>query len=78
MDESTKKKQKQINLTLPTSLLDSAQNYIEAFGYKNIQDLAAEAIREKIFHLREHAEHQSQEESTESDVKNPKKRHYIL
>ncbi len=39
----------QINLTLPDNLLAAAEKYVEAFGFKNVQDLAAEAIREKVF-----------------------------
>jgi hypothetical protein len=40
---------KQINLSLPENLRTKAEAYANAYGYKNIQDLAAEALREKIF-----------------------------
>lgn len=41
--------QKQINLTLPDSLLAAAKDYSEKFGYKNVQDLAMECLRQKVF-----------------------------
>jgi hypothetical protein len=40
---------KQINLKLPEKLFVAAAQYVEQFGYRNIQDLAAESMREKIF-----------------------------
>jgi len=40
---------KQINLKIPENLLKAAQSYAENFGYRNIQDLATESMREKIF-----------------------------
>jgi len=40
---------KQINLSLPENLRNKAETYANAYGYKNIQDLAAEALREKVF-----------------------------
>lgn len=40
---------KQINLSLSESLRATAQEYANAYGYKNIQELAAEALREKIY-----------------------------
>jgi len=39
----------QINLSLPESLRARAQEYADAYGYKNIQELASEALREKLF-----------------------------
>lgn len=53
---------KQINLKLPENLFKSAQSYVEHFGFRNIQELAAEAIREKIFERNEYDEHFSNEE----------------
>ncbi len=44
---------KQINLKIPKNLLKAAQSYAENFGYRNIQDLATESIREKIFEKNE-------------------------
>lgn len=40
---------KQINLKIQKNLLKAAQSYVENFGYRNIQDLATESMREKIF-----------------------------
>ena len=53
---------KQINLKLPENLFKNAQRYVENFGFRNIQDLAAEAIREKIFEKNEYDENFSKEE----------------
>lgn len=39
---------KQINLRLPEDVRKRAEKYIKLHGYKNIQDLATEAVREKI------------------------------
>ena len=40
---------KQINLKIPENLLKAAQSYAKNFGYRNVQDLATESMREKIF-----------------------------
>ncbi len=53
---------KQINLKIPQNLLKAAQNYAKNFGYKNIQDLATESMREKIFEKNEFDETFSEEE----------------
>jgi hypothetical protein len=53
---------KQINLKLPDNLFKNAQSYVENFGFRNIQELAAEAIREKIFEKNEFDENFSREE----------------
>tara|TARA_Y100000310_G_scaffold91177_2_gene88472 strand:- start:3002 stop:3226 length:225 start_codon:yes stop_codon:yes gene_type:complete len=74
MEEKTVK-QKQINLTLPESLLDAAKDFITAYGYKNIQELATEALRDKIYHTK------VTKPSTEQKKETPTKRHkshYIL
>jgi hypothetical protein len=52
----------QINLKLPESLLSAASSYVEHFGYKNIQELATVAIREKVFDKNEYDETFSDEE----------------
>ena len=44
---------KQINLKLPENLLDAAQSYARNFGFRNVQELAAESLREKIFEKNE-------------------------
>ena len=46
-------KTKQINLKISENLLKAAQNYAKNFGYRNIQDLASESMREKIFERNE-------------------------
>ena len=38
----------QINLRLPANLVEAARNYAEHFGFKNVQELTAEALREKV------------------------------
>jgi len=53
---------RQINLKLPDSLFDAAKGYVENFGFRNIQDLAAEAMREKIFERNGYDESFSKEE----------------
>ena len=40
---------RQINLKLPDKLIAAAQKYVKNYGYRNIQELAAESLREKIF-----------------------------
>jgi hypothetical protein len=47
---------KQINLKLPDGLFEAARNYTEHFGFRNLQELAAQAIREKIFEKNEYDE----------------------
>ena len=40
---------KQINLKLPENLVEAAESYVKNFGFRNIQELVAESMREKIF-----------------------------
>ena len=40
---------KQFNLKIPKNLLKAAEEYSNRYGYKNIQELIAESMREKIF-----------------------------
>ena len=40
---------KQINLKLPVNLFIAANEYASNFGYRNIQDLATDCVRQKIF-----------------------------
>ena len=47
---------KQINLKMSGSLVKAAESYAKKFGYRNIQELAAESIREKIFEKSEYDE----------------------
>jgi 3-dehydroquinate dehydratase len=39
----------QINLKLSKNLAEAARRYAEIYGYRNIQELANESIREKVF-----------------------------
>ena len=41
--------QKQINLTLSKNLQIAVEDYAKRFGFKNMQELATQAIREKVF-----------------------------
>lgn len=47
---------KQINLTLPENLIKAAKEYSKKFGFRNIQELATESMREKIFFQKEYDE----------------------
>jgi len=40
---------KQISLTLNENLLHKAEKYAKTYGFRNVQELAAEALREKMF-----------------------------
>ena len=40
---------KQINLKLSDNLFHAAENYVENHGFRNIQELATESMREKVF-----------------------------
>lgn len=40
---------KQVNLKLPSNLYASAESFAESYGYRNIQDLVTECLREKVF-----------------------------
>lgn len=39
----------QINLRLPEDLLKKAERYAKVHGYRNIQNLVTESIREKLY-----------------------------
>ncbi len=41
---------KQINLRLPDDLLILAEKYANQHGYKNVQELVKEALRDKLSH----------------------------
>jgi len=53
---------KQLNLKISKNLLAAAENYAKNFGYRNVQDLAAESMREKIFEKNEFDETFSEKE----------------
>ena len=40
---------KQINLKLPKNLIEAAESYAKSYGYRNLQELAAESLRDKVF-----------------------------
>lgn len=40
---------KQVNVKMSSNLFDSAESFVESYGYRNVQDLIAESLREKIF-----------------------------
>lgn len=40
---------KQLNLKMPPSLYNSAESFAESYGYRNVQELTLESLREKIF-----------------------------
>lgn len=44
----------QINLKISLELLDAAKRYAKNFGYRNVQELVAESMREKIFENNEY------------------------
>ncbi len=52
----------QINLKIPDNLLQAAKRYVDNFGFRNIQDLALESMREKIFERNEYDESFSERE----------------
>ena len=39
----------QVNIRLPDKLQSAAEQYIENYGYRNLQELILEAVRDKIF-----------------------------
>lgn len=53
---------KQINLKMPGNLHQAAESYAESFGFRNIQELIAESLREKIFEQNNYDENFSEEE----------------
>lgn len=53
---------KQINLKLPENLFEAAQKYVKEFGFRNIQDLTVESIREKVFEKNEYDENFNEKE----------------
>jgi len=40
---------KQLNVKLSKELLAAAERYSKQFGYRNVQDLIGESVREKVF-----------------------------
>ncbi|MFH1545606.1 MAG: hypothetical protein ABIE23_06005 [archaeon] len=40
---------KQINLKMSSNLYNAAESFAENYGYRNLQELVNESVREKIF-----------------------------
>jgi hypothetical protein len=40
---------RQVNVKMPANLYEAAESFAKAYGYRNVQDLAMESMREKIF-----------------------------
>jgi len=53
---------KQINLKISKNLLEAAESYAQQYGYRNIQELISESMREKIFENNEFDESFSDKE----------------
>ncbi|MBU0957710.1 MAG: ribbon-helix-helix domain-containing protein [Nanoarchaeota archaeon] len=53
---------KQINVKLPENLVEAANRYAQNYGFRNIQELIAESMREKIFEKNEFDENFSEQE----------------
>ena len=52
----------QINIRLPVKLLSAAEQYVENYGYRNMQELILEALRDKIFRENKYDETFSEKE----------------
>jgi len=52
----------QINLKLPVRMIKEASKYAEIYGYRSLQELAVDALREKIFEREEFDETFTEEE----------------
>lgn len=67
---------KQINLKIPENLHSAAESYVKNFGFRNIQELVSESIREKVFEHNQFDENFSEGEVNliddliESSIKN--------
>ena len=53
---------KQINLKISKNLLEAAESYAQQYGYRNLQELISESMREKIFEKNEFDESFSDKE----------------
>lgn len=47
---------KQINLRLPDNLAEAATSYAHNYGYRNVQELATQALRDKVMEASEYDE----------------------
>ncbi|NMG83145.1 MAG: hypothetical protein GIS02_02935 [Methanosarcinales archaeon] len=46
----------QINIRLPARLQSATEQYVDNYGYRNIQEFVLEAIRDKIFRYNKYDE----------------------
>jgi len=53
---------KQINIKIPKNLLIAAESYANNFGFRNIQELMMESMREKVFEKNEFDENFTEQE----------------
>jgi hypothetical protein len=53
---------KQVNVKMSSNLYDAAESFAESYGYRNVQDLITESLREKIFEKNEFDESFSEKE----------------
>ena len=52
----------QINIRLPSKLQSATEQYVDNYGYRNIQEFILEAIRDKIFRDKKYDETFSEKE----------------
>ncbi|MFH1256085.1 MAG: hypothetical protein V1494_02220 [Candidatus Diapherotrites archaeon] len=53
---------RQINLKMSSNLYNAAESFAESYGYRNMQDLVAECLREKVFERNDFDESFSEKE----------------
>ncbi len=53
---------KQVNVKMSSVLYKSAESFAESYGYRNVQDLIADSLREKIFEKSDYDESFSEKE----------------
>lgn len=70
---------KQLNVKISSNLLKAAKNYVDSYGYRNIQELIAESMREKIFETNKFDETFSDKEIelVDSLIKNSAKKNLV-
>ena len=53
---------KQVNVKMSEKLYSSAESFAESYGYRNVQELMADSLREKIFEKNDFDESFSEKE----------------
>ena len=53
---------KQINVKMSSNLYTAAESFADSYGYRNVQDLVTESLREKIFEKNDFDESFSEKE----------------